>query len=566
MFRGILAGIVYGGLASALMLALVSLIAPQVEVPQADPPVSQAEPDAGEPDLLRADPSAASPEDADAIRPDGGGAGEVGPPDADAQQPSVPDAAQVPGGVISPEPRDGDEAPTIAGRPDISSDVDAAVERLSALPPDETPEPGAEATTRPQLSDEQPRLDAVPDVISRDGAVGAPVQDTEIAAATPDAGQPVAPDAAPDAAMRNGTPAPAPQVAQPRSPEVPANAEGAAQPRRDPSAQARDDAVPSDGPVPGVRPAATDVFPPVFPEIAPGARPDTPPELQDPDPAQSPPDRPRVGLTPDPGVEISRLPRIGDDAPVEDPGPAPAAPDDRQAAADSDSDVTPLPAVRRHAAAFENPEDRPLFAIILLDDGIARADQERLARLPFPVTIAVDPLHADASERGALYRAEGKEVLMLASAIPQGATASDLEVTFQSHFRALPEAVGVLDRPEGGFQNNRLLAEQVITILAEDGYGLVTFDRGMNAAEQVARSAGLGAARVFRILDAENEQAATVRRYLDRAVFRAAQRGSVIVMGGSAEETLAGILEWRMEGRADAVALAPVSAVLADGQ
>jgi len=155
---------------------------------------------------------------------------------------------------------------------------------------------------------------------------------------------------------------------------------------------------------------------------------------------------------------------------------------------------------------------------------------------------------------------------MIASAIPQGATASDLAVTFQSHFSTLGNAIAAIDMPQGGFQNNRLLSQQVVALLGADGYGLVTFDQGLNPAEQVARSAGLATARVFRILDAEGENLPTIRRYLDRALFRAGQEGAVIVMGRADHDTLSAILEWRMEGRADAVALAPVSAVLLRGQ
>lgn len=42
---------------------------------------------------------------------------------------------------------------------------------------------------------------------------------------------------------------------------------------------------------------------------------------------------------------------------------------------------------------------------------------------------------------------------MLATAIPKGATPSDLQVSFEAHAKALPEAVAVVDLPLDGFQN-----------------------------------------------------------------------------------------------------------------
>ena len=151
---------------------------------------------------------------------------------------------------------------------------------------------------------------------------------------------------------------------------------------------------------------------------------------------------------------------------------------------------------------------------------------------------------------------------MLASAIPAGATAADLEVTFEANAAALPEAVAVLDLPEGGFQSDRPLATLVVPIVAGQGRGLLTYDEGLNPADQVASREGVRAATIFRRLDAEDEPRTAVRRYLDRAAFKAAQDGQVAVMGTTRPETVAALMEWSLEGRAAAVALAPVTAVM----
>jgi polysaccharide deacetylase 2 family uncharacterized protein YibQ len=63
-------------------------------------------------------------------------------------------------------------------------------------------------------------------------------------------------------------------------------------------------------------------------------------------------------------------------------------------------------------------------------------------------------------------------------------------------------------------------------------------------------------------LDAEGESIPKMRNYLDRAAFKAAQEGRVLVIGRAQADTVAAILEWTVEGRAASVMLAPVSAVL----
>ena len=67
----------------------------------------------------------------------------------------------------------------------------------------------------------------------------------------------------------------------------------------------------------------------------------------------------------------------------------------------------------------------------------------------------------------------------------------------------------------------------------------------------------LRAATVFRALDAENEPAAAIRRYLDRAAFKAAQDGRVVVVGKTRPETIAALMEWSLEGRAGVSRLHP---------
>ena len=246
------------------------------------------------------------------------------------------------------------------------------------------------------------------------------------------------------------------------------------------------------------------------------------------------------------GVTTGRLPSIGGAA-----APVVAA---------EAADPSPL---HRYARVFAGAGGKPLFVILLRDIGPAGMARDSLTTLPFPVTFVIDPAAPDAAAAAAAYRAAGQEVLMLATGIPPGAQPSDLEQTFQSLAATLPEAVGVVDLAEGGFQDNRDLAAQVVPILKEQGRGLVTYDQGLNAADQVARREGVAATTIFRRLDGAGEAVPVVRRSLDRAAFRAAQEGQVVVIGDTLPATVAAILEWAVEGRAASVTLAPVTAVLA---
>lgn len=212
--------------------------------------------------------------------------------------------------------------------------------------------------------------------------------------------------------------------------------------------------------------------------------------------------------------------------------------------------------------SFDNPDGKPLYAILLRDDGSAEVPRAELAALPFPITFVLDPLDQASEEAAALYREAGQEVVMLASAIPKGAKASDLEQSFAGIGDKLSGAVALIDTETAAFQEDRKLSAEVVTLLADRRLGLVTFDRGLNAADQVARREGLPAAMIFRSIDDDGEEAPVIRRYLDRAAFKAAQEGEVAVIGTARPDTIAALMEWAVEGRASSVALAPISALL----
>ncbi|MCX7289436.1 MAG: divergent polysaccharide deacetylase family protein, partial [Rhodobacterales bacterium] len=205
---------------------------------------------------------------------------------------------------------------------------------------------------------------------------------------------------------------------------------------------------------------------------------------------------------------------------------------------------------------------KPAVAIVLIDPGTADLDRDGLASLPFPISVALDPMDPATPERSAIYRAAGKEVVMLATGIAEGAQASDIEVAFQSMAQGLPEAVAVMDLSVPTFQNRRPLASLVVPVIGAQGRGLLTWDEGLNAADQVARREDIPSAVVFRDLTSGGTDSAAIRRVLDRAIFKAGQDGRAVVAGTASPETVAALLEWSVEGRAATVALAPLTGVL----
>ncbi|MFN7003357.1 MAG: divergent polysaccharide deacetylase family protein [Roseinatronobacter sp.] len=227
-------------------------------------------------------------------------------------------------------------------------------------------------------------------------------------------------------------------------------------------------------------------------------------------------------------------------------------------------DAAAVTALERNAL-FQGDRSGARMALVLSDPGLPMAMRRSLAAMDFPFTIALNPLDTTAPEAAAIYREAGKEVLILATSIPDGATASDLDVTFGAFFGALPMAVGVIDLPQGGFARNARLLNEILPLLRDDGHGLVTFSGGLSQATRAAEAAGVPHAEVFRIIDSGNDSAFTMRRFLDRAVFQASQMGQVIVFGDASNDVLMEAIEmWRTGRTLDQVALVQISGVLGE--
>ncbi len=501
MVRNFVTGVVLGGVVAAGGLAAVSLMAPLPQRPAGGVVAPAPE------DLSQKAPEPVVPPEP------------AKPADAAVENPAVEEAPADAGVAAEPEP---DE-------PLLKPLVENAAPPPASVVPETLPEPvpAPETVAEAAPKAETPATPSVPE----GGADTPPAPETKLQQEAEKGTAMPAPDAEPSASAEAETAAAETAVeAEPAATELPAATDPAAPAPAVPDAAKPDTATPE---------VAT-------PEAA-GAKPAPVPS---PDTSFAP----SAGLASNrvEGVTTGRLPTIAPAAPAAEASLEPAAPG-----------LADLPPVQRFARPFDNPDGKPLFAILLIDPGTPGLNRAELAALPFAVTFILDPLAEGAAEAAAIYRGAGQEVLMAATAIPPGAKASDLEQSFAGLEGRLPEAVGLIETPEPRFQDDRTLAADVVTLLADQGRGLVTYDRGLNAADQVARRENLPSATIFRSLDDDGEDSPLIRRYLDRAAFKAAQEGKVAVIGTARPETIAALLEWSVEGRSSTVALAPITALMA---
>ncbi|QGY00337.1 divergent polysaccharide deacetylase family protein [Roseovarius faecimaris] len=260
-----------------------------------------------------------------------------------------------------------------------------------------------------------------------------------------------------------------------------------------------------------------------------------------------------------PEVKTNRLPSVGDAEEAAQPEEAETAPESTEA---SEPEEDTRPPLERFAVPFDNPDNKPLMSIILLDDGTSPVGLEALQNFPYPLSFAVDAGWDGAEDAMVKYRAAGFEVLVLTD-LPETAGAKDAEQAMQAIFAALPEVVAVMEGTGSGLQSSRAAAEQLAPILRSSGHGAVLFPKGLNTAQKLLAREGVPSAAVFRDFDAKGQNATVIRRFLDQAAFKAGQEeGGVVMVGRLRPDTVSALLLWGLQDRANSVALAPISALL----
>ncbi|MGR3615576.1 MAG: divergent polysaccharide deacetylase family protein [Paracoccaceae bacterium] len=264
---------------------------------------------------------------------------------------------------------------------------------------------------------------------------------------------------------------------------------------------------------------------------------------------------------------IAALPQAGTEAVGSDSGPQVGEPvvplTERNTAPDAAADPSVAPGntpIKAYATPFENPDNRPVMSILLIDDA-GSVGGEALMDFPYPLTFALDPDDPSALEKMATYRAAGFEVVLMAN-LPSGSNAVDAETALEVWFKAVPETVALMEGTGSGIQGNRELSDQVTAVVKASGRGLITQDRGLNTVQKLAARDGVPSGVVFRDFDGAGQTPTVMRRFLDQAAFRAGQLGGVIMLGRVQPDTISALLLWGLQDRASRVSLAPVSATI----
>ncbi|MDH3262902.1 MAG: divergent polysaccharide deacetylase family protein, partial [Paracoccaceae bacterium] len=552
MIRGLVSGMVWGAILGAAGLGFVSLMSPvpptrakdvaaavdAVEAQEA--PADAAEP-APEPEPAAEPEPAPAAEPAAATEDEAADAAEPPAVAAEAPEPEAPPASQAGAEVSVPGPLAEATAEPAAAQPEEPGSPEA--------PP--TPEGAAPLPPRPETSAEpagpgaEAGEESVAVLLPESGGSAAPP-------ASPEAPAAMAPEASPAAVET--PPAPLPQIVEAAPADVGDAAEADMPAAAEPEMPAEVEpempaAVEPEMPAPAEPEMPAEVEPEP-PAVAEAEAPAEPAEEAQAEPGPATPEAgvaPRIAIGQQagfgnlaPDVRVNRFSRNGDLAAAE-----PTAVEEPDEAGMAEA---PGGALELYAARFENPGAKPLLSLVVLDIGVEAGglDRAALADFPFPVSFAIPADRPDAGEAAKAYRDAGFEVVMLAGALPQSATPADLEVSFEAFRAAVPEAVAVLDAPDGGFQGSRPLSAQVVAILGAGGQGLLTYDRGLNSAAQIAQREGVPSAMVFRDLDPDPQEADSIRRTLDRAALRAVQEGRVIVLARSRPDTVSALFAWAL--------------------
>ena len=242
------------------------------------------------------------------------------------------------------------------------------------------------------------------------------------------------------------------------------------------------------------------------------------------------------------GRTPSRLPQIG--------ATAPAAASDAPAAGEG--------ALTTNASPWVDP-GVPKIAVVLtgMDATFALPQSGDL-----PLSVMIGALDEAAADEIASVRGLSQEVVLV-TPLPDGATASDAQVAFETYRPLLGSAVALMEAGEGQFMSHDV-AEAVVDLAGTDGLGVVTASGGLNPVAQIAETTGAHASLITRDLTDVAGDAGALKRALDQAAFKAGQDGAVILLAPATSDVIATLREWQGSARGKTVSLAPLSAVLRD--
>lgn len=144
--------------------------------------------------------------------------------------------------------------------------------------------------------------------------------------------------------------------------------------------------------------------------------------------------------------------------------------------------------------------DTPFLSIVLVDIGSGGVSQADLLKQTLPLSFAVDGSRSDAGRVSSDYRAVSFEVVSLLNSIEveELSTPKDAANAVQSYLAAMPQALAVVDAPGAALQKNRRFLDFVLTPIAKDAPGFLTYKGGLNTASKAALDAGVPTGAITR--------------------------------------------------------------------
>lgn len=596
--RGSVAGALWGVVLGGVGLGVASIVAdpPAIgdiaNLPEAPSvhtePVPAPAPAVQEPEVEVAEP-AETPEAVISEPPAAMAEAESSAPDAPAKiaedEPVAPETQQ---SAVEPQMTTAADAPDAAVETDTAPGSDTPQDIAAPDADDEPRDLAVASDDRPEVTETVPEAPATPqtDVVVAEVttepdskpvmAEAVPLPEPE-PVTEPTAEIEVAPAPAPPAEVAEEvetTPeleaAPEREIAEAPQPEAPSDAPAEA-PVFTPPPAPQPEAVeaPEVAPVPEVPPLVTAERQPAEPEtLEPQPAETRPPLVAEAPTVITPPvaEPEEAEEQPAQTAEAAQLPQVITTLPggnsgvrVIRPGTAPQQAGTPAEEVTAETPAEDEPALTRYAAPFENPQGWPMIGVVLLDDGSTPDAPALAAALPFPVTVVLDPLQDDVSERMRAYRAQGLEV-GLQVALPFGARAQDVEVAFAAAFDMVPEAVIVYSGGNDLVQSNFAVTEQAVEVLAAGGLGLIAAERGLSSVLRTAAQAEVPAMAVQRSITEQDVQ--IMGRLLDQAAFRARQGTGVVLAGPMTPALLTALEEWAARADVNQIAMAPASALL----
>jgi len=219
------------------------------------------------------------------------------------------------------------------------------------------------------------------------------------------------------------------------------------------------------------------------------------------------------------------------------------------------------------AVDFVAPNNKPFLTVVLEHVGDDSVDMYDLLNFGQPITFGISSADSLARWRESEFRKAGFEVVALVpndadSALSEGMAAEAVVARIDDYLAAVPGAVAVLDGSESTLYRDPRKVTEVSDELNLTGRGFIIHEKfGVNRALEAARSTGIPAASLVRIID-ERRDAANIRRALDRAALDASKTGAAIVFGRTYPETVAALLPWLLGNSARSVTMAPLTTTM----